>query len=695
MRKAILSIILFFSLCFISLFFMPVMAAEDYGISIKDTIIPENVIFNPNDTLPWQDELQRDTLPTGDTLPVATAQPQADEKEDETLSLKIPWYTQEQLENPFQLEPNFVDTTLLNFHHYDYAARDGLFYASKGNPGHTYRPLKFDPKLSPGLDHGHETIYGRYIFHHDQLRFYRPKYTFTDLSLVTGDNREQLFYAKHAQRLHETFYVGFQYRVINSPGAFTRLSARNVNLYLTADYLHPSKRYQALGSFIINRVRNQESGGLINPDAFEENELRDSVYLYSAESWYRDVSINLRHFYQTGFYAGRDSLNEGRFINLGRIDHGFTYSRNSYVFIDESSPYPFYDYEPHYPQSTFDSTVIHKIWNEVSWSNFPLESGRGNFPFNFKIFLQHSINTIQQPWFPDNQPLFDSLDQPVYYYDKENYNELIQGIELQSDQSRFLSFGGFANVTVGGYNDEDFHAGAYISLGRPDRNYNLEGLLRVANMEAPYFYNNFRSNFISWENNFDKMQVLNLRGKLKTPWLQLEGNYYLLNNMVYMNRDALPVQNSSGFSFISLGAYSDIELGRFGFRNHGIYQYSTTSQFEDYPAFISYHSVYVNASFFDGALINRLGFDFHFNTGYRAMSWMPVTRSFYAQKEHMARDKFLLDVFWSGKIKRTRLFVKFQNILAPFIDLDPHYDVLFYPIPETAFKFGVSWMFFN
>jgi hypothetical protein len=456
MRKAIPSIILLLLLSSLSLFPLAAKTSSFGVFNALDTIVPNDTIIRGPDVIPDEIEAENDTIPAPatetirrDVRPAAIPALRPEEKKDLPPSA-IPWYSEEQLQNPFRLTPNYVDTNLLGFHHYDFAAKRGLLYAHKGNPGHAYRPLVFNPTLGPGLDPGHLRLYGDYIFTHNELRYYRPKHVFTDLFYMIGDEREQLFYAKHSQKLHETFFLGLQYRVVNSPGAYSRLGSRNVNLYLTADYLHPSKRYQALGSFIINRIRNQQSGGLRNPASFEENQVRDSVILFRAESWYRDVSVNLSHFYQTGFYTGGDTVQEGRFINLGRFNHDFTYARKAFNFVEDAAPYPFFDYEPHYPQKTFDSTVVHQIKNEISWSNFPLESGRGTFPFNFRIFLQHSINTIEQPWFPEDQPLLDSLNQNIYYYDKYNYNEIIQGIELQSDQTRFLSFGGFANVTVGG-----------------------------------------------------------------------------------------------------------------------------------------------------------------------------------------------------------------------------------------------------
>jgi hypothetical protein len=215
-------------------------------------------------------------------------------------------------------------------------------------------------------------------------------------------------------------------------------------------------------------------------------------------------------------------------------------------------------------------------------------------------------------------------------------------------------------------------------------------------MEAPYFLNRFSGNYIQWDNDFDKMQVVNAGGVLRTPWIDLHGNYYLLNNMVYVDDNALPAQNNSTFSFFSLAARSDLEGRLFGLRNHIIFQQSTSSRFLRFPTLMSYHSAYIKMNWFQGALIHRFGFDFHFNTPYRIMSYQPVIRDFHVQNSFDGRNKYLLDVFWSAKIKRARLFVKYEHLLGLIPDFLPfHYDVAFYPYPTGMFKFGVSWMFYN
>jgi hypothetical protein len=682
--------------------------ANDNGFFANDTIIPNDTIMSPpavpenlQDTLP-ANGLRREIGTQGEdeepqrrprqTIIVPGAAPMPD---DLPMSA-VPWYHEDQLQNPFTLKPNYLDTTLRGLQMYDYAAAEGNFYAQKGNPGHAHRQLRFSPSLQPGLRLHEYDTWGAYLLNHDDIKFYRPAHVFTELFYLTGTAREQLFYGKHNQKFHETFHAGMNYRVINSPGPISRMGARNTNLYVYADYLSPDNRYQALSSFTYNRLRNMESGGLTNHLGFEENRDRDSVFLYRAESWIYDMSFNLHHFYQTGFYAAADEGEEDRFVNLGRINHNFSYSRTSFVFNDQAPPLRIYPFPLMESNFTFDSTVVHRIENSVSWSNFPLTSGKGNFPLNFKLFASHSINTIKQPDFrPQEAPLRDEENKRIYYHSQNTFNSVVQGVEVQTDQRKLLSLGGYANATIGGYHNEDVHTGAWLNLGRPQRNYNLEVMLRYSRTEAPYFYSNMSVNNVRWEYDFDKMQVVNLRGQLRFPFITLEGNYFLLDNFVYLGPDALPVQNNNVAGLISLGLYSEIKAAFLGLRNHVLVQKASTNNLERFPELISYHSVYAEFQLFSNSLMNQIGFDFHFNTGYRAMAYMPMIRGFYIQDEHRLNNRYLLDVFWNGKVSNARLFVKYQNILGLLLDNNVHYDIPFYPLPETMFKFGVSWMFFN
>ena len=616
------------------------------------------------------------------------------------FSSEVPWYTEEQLQSPFEAIPNLVDTSITGFQHYDFVYRSAFFFASKGNPGHITRSLKFDPDLDFGFQFSPYELFPGYRLKHENLRYYRPSHVFTDLLYVMGSEREQLFNALHNQKFHETLHAGFNYQLVNSPGFYTQTSSRNSNIYLNLDFQLPNKRYQALGSFISNRFENQEGGGLADRVAFEQDPNSDFVFLPDAQLRMRETAVNLHHFYQTGFYVEDhvgDSLIEKRFINLGRINHEFSWQRQSFVFDDPQPPADFYGAEPFNSGSTYDSTMVNTIVNLVSWSNFPLQSGHGAFPLNFKIYLKHQVINIKQPLYQETIPGEGEAgtSEDEYPQEKDQFSQLIQGVELESDKTRFLSGRAFAKLTLGGYNDEDFGLGAFINLGRPGQQHHFSLQAAFYQQEVPYTFSRFSGNYISWENDFLKQQIGHASLLYQSGWLSLEGNYYLLTNMVYMGPDALPLQNPATFALLSAAVELRGGIGVFQTRHKVLYQYVGDQDFEQFPDLASYHSVYFDFSLFKKAMDLNLGFDLFYNTPYSPMGYMPVIRQFYVQKDYESDHVILADAFATIKVKRTRFFVKAQNLGSLIPEFPQVYAIPFYPLPGLAIKFGVSWMFFD
>ena len=608
----------------------------------------------------------------------------------------IPWYNIRMLESPFGFEERYADTTHTAFQLYDFFYPRNPFVATKGNVGHASRLLRFDPDLSSQFQLFASEPYMHNRFLHDHMPFYRPSHVYTDLFYVTGSNREQLFYGKHAQRFHDNIYGTGNYRLINSPGEFSRMGARTSNVYLTFDFRDDSDRYQVLASFISNRFENQESGGLKNHLAYEENPVRDSVFLYSAMSRYRETAIHVNHFYRTGYHVDLESEDdepESRFVNLGRINHNLSFVRRSFVFDEQAPPAAFFDTAPRVPAFTFDSTLVMTFENQFSWSNFPMEREGASFPFNFRLSLSHRYVHIKQPLFvsADEQ----QEDQGAYPMESRSFNQFIPGIAIESDRTRFLSFDAFTRFTIGGYSDEDFDMGGQLYLGRPEDRNRFRVSARLSVKEVPYFLSHFSGNYISWDARLDKTNMVRLSGTWQHRLFELEGQYYLLNNMVFLNQHALPEQNSDLFSVAAAGLSVNPGIGILQSRNQLVFQYVSTDRYERFPAVVSYHSLFADFSLFDQALFAQLGFDLTYNAPYKPMAYMPVYRMFHVQDAYNSGHVFLVDAFLTAKIKRTRFFLKLQNLLGLLPGATPIYAIPFYPLPEAPFKFGVSWMFFD
>ncbi|MBU0764116.1 MAG: putative porin, partial [Bacteroidetes bacterium] len=53
-----------------------------------------------------------------------------------------------------------------------------------------------------------------------------------------------------------------------------------------------------------------------------------------------------------------------------------------------------------------------------------------------------------------------------------------------------------------------------------------------------------------------------------------------------------------------------------------------------------------------------------------------------------------LDVFLNLKLKRARFFFKYTQLSSYFLPKD-YFTVLHYPVNGPAFKFGLSWAFYD
>ncbi|MFO7873471.1 MAG: putative porin [Bacteroidales bacterium] len=612
---------------------------------------------------------------------------------DEPGIPEVSWFTHEMVHDPYQEHPLLADTTLAGFHRYDFPYREAVFVADKGNIGHRTRRLSFVPETEPGFRLFENKWYPGYTLSASDMKFYRPEHVFTELYYVLGSENEQSFYAKHNQRFHDRVYGSFRYQVVNSPGYYSRLGARNNNVSANVD-VQATDRYQILGSFFVNRVYNHESGGLKDHIGFEENEVQDSVYLYQAESRYRELGFRLHQIYQAAFEYEKDTVSDTipeavNPLNLGRFTHDFIYKRETFVFDEPGSPSSaFYEEEPANTHLTYDSTLVHRMDNKLAWSNYPAPESETQPSLYLNVYLRHT-------WIRLHQPKFTEQETDTYLFDRNSYSQLQPGLRIYSDPNRFLSFDGHARFIAGGYNAGDLGMDGRFLIGRSGDDSRLAINGAYAEQEAPYFLTRFRSNYISWDNAFKKQRTLNLGVTYLTPHITGEANYYLLNRALFMNEGGHPEQHDGSFSALTARVVAEMDVGFFGMHHVVQYQYLDVERFTSFPPLISYHSLYGDFRLFDDALHLLTGFDLRYHLPYEPMAFMPPARQFYRQDKYESDHTLLLDVFVNARISRARLFLKVENIGHFVTDASPVYDIPFYPQPETMIKFGISWMFFN
>ncbi len=621
-------------------------------------------------------------------------QPEA-EHDHQPPDIAVPWYSWEALFDSAFFETQFADTTLAGIHQYDFYQKGSQLYGSKGNVGHAVRPLYFTPGQQGFHMHRHAR-YPYYLHTFNNVRFHRPEHVYSELFFVLGSEQEQNFYAQHHQRLHERAYGGFKYKTVNSPGRYANMRARNSNfmLYLEAE---PLTRYHVAGNLIINRIFNTESGGLEDREAFEEDEVQAFMVLDNAETRYRDIGFRIAQSYHPpmpGLLGGGDGDEEQQ-ASLGELRHTFTYKREAHVFEHASAPSgEFYaDFDPDNTQFTFDSTLVHHVMNTLQWSNQRYDADQASL-IRYRMFLNHHLLQVRQPLLeiPDEEELAGG---DSYGFLRTRYAQFEPGVRIKSNPDRALSFEGEARYTLGGYNDQDYFAGGSMQLGRPGSSVRMGLHAHYAEQEAPYFMQHIRSNYVQWDLDLQKNRTLNAGLTLEHQAFSLEGNYYLMNRAVFMNADGYPAQHDDSFPVFTATLNADLQLGFLQSAHKVIAQFVDETHYDQFPPLLSHHSLYGAFSLFDEALLANVGMDVRYNAPYKPMAYLPMVRHFAIQNVYESDHEIIVDVFANVQVSRARLFVKFEHVLGILTDRPPVYEIPFYPLPETMFKFGISWMFFN
>jgi hypothetical protein len=90
----------------------------------------------------------------------------------------------------------------------------------------------------------------------------------------------------------------------------------------------------------------------------------------------------------------------------------------------------------------------------------------------------------------------------------------------------------------------------------------------------------------------------------------------------------------------------------------------------------------------------EIGASVFYTSAYYANSYMPATGQFYLQNQQKYGNYPFIDFFLNVRVQTVRVFIKIDHLNSGYSGtnyiMTPHY-----PVNERAFKFGVSWKFFD
>jgi len=248
-----------------------------------------------------------------------------------------------------------------------------------------------------------------------------------------------------------------------------------------------------------------------------------------------------------------------------------------------------------------------------------------------------------------------------------------------------------------GYYQNDFQVNATFSRKLMEKiDLGLRGSMELK--RPHYFTNHYASSFFTWENEFPSLYKIKGEAFMHSDAHEMEvrAGAAFLSNYIYWDQEALPQVYDNDLLLLSGFFSRHFYVSGFNSESRVLVQYVTNNEVLRLPIAAVYTSNYWNQSLFKGALIADLGFDLSITAKYKASAYMPATGVFYLQDEYDVGGYPFLDVFLAFRVKRTRFYFSYNNLLHGLGFVGNNYFTTYrYPMKPRHLRFGLVWTFYD
>jgi len=317
--------------------------------------------------------------------------------------------------------------------------------------------------------------------------------------------------------------------------------------------------------------------------------------------------------------------------------------------------------------------------------------------FGARAFITHELVNYGHN-IPYDTTISSSNDTSVTGYSSDQYNNVSVGAAIGHTVGEGWTWLFSGRLFLLGYRAGDFKVTGqidrYIHAKKGRSKLGIAGMIRLE--EPDYFLQNYASNHFSWNNDFKKTKEILASATIENEpmKMKLRGELSTLTDYIYFGTDTLPHQHRGVISILGIDLYKHFQASIFNSINRISYQLPTNNNIIRLPMFSYYTSNFIRFDPVKNVLTTEIGFDMFFYTRYKGLSFMPSYGMFYHQDVRQIGNYPYLDVFITAKLKRTRFFLKFEHVNEGLLYKD-YFHVLHYPIRGRAFKFGLSWTFYN
>ena len=520
----------------------------------------------------------------------------------------------------------------------------------------------------------------------DEIKYFEVPTTTTEILYRTGLQQGQVLDALFTLNFSKRLNVSLSYKGLRSLGAYRRSLASNGNFRGTFQYRTKENQYQIRGHLASQDFYNQESGGLtagalesfISEDTDFDNRARLDVNLTDSENQFDSNRTYLEQSFK--LLSSKDTITKNDFSNL-KIGHVLIDETKSYNFTQGAATTAIFgtvnptDARRNSAESKITSNEINLEFNsKYVLGKFKAKANYTNYSYGYDTILNSnsSIKTLK-------------LEGSAISFGAD-WNAKIKNFQLNADASITPGAGRLAGNYLKG---EAFY--------KKDSLFTVKGSLLISSKSANFNTLLHQSSYddYNWQNDtFSNVNTRDLGFTFNSKWINAGLNFTNIDNYTFFNENNAPQQSDNQIIYLKVKANREFKFWKLALDNTVMYQ-NVSSGSADFrvPEFVTRNTIYYTDEWFKGKpMLVNIGITFKYFTKYNANAYNPLLAEFTLQNtEEIGFPTF--DVFFNARVRRTRLFIKVDNVTSGFTEKN-YFSAPNYPYRDFTVRFGLVWNWF-
>jgi len=289
----------------------------------------------------------------------------------------------------------------------------------------------------------------------------------------------------------------------------------------------------------------------------------------------------------------------------------------------------------------------------------------------------------------------------ILFYDSETISDKIKGNAIAVGADWKTQFGSIylnadaSSIIMGDITGSTLKAAAMI---KKDSVFSFKGFAEFTSKTPNFNKILYQSGYkdYNWQTNFinEKISIIGAEFKSK-KWGNFKASYHLIDDYTYFDESSKPVQATETLNYLKVKASKAIRYKKFTLDNTIMYQnVSKGEAFFRVPELVTRNTLYYSSYVFKGKpMYLQTGVTFKYFTSYKANAYNPLLSEFVLQNSAEIGGFPVFDFFANAQIRRTRIFLKVENLNASFTGRN-YYSAPNYPYRDLTVRFGLVWNWF-